>query len=239
VEAQRIRPQPAEPLRPFDQQHAIQQREGFAKGGSPGGMAMEGQRALNELEGYNKALSAIARQMDKAKSRGDAQTLETLRTQYDEIMNSKLSLNSMILDDPYQAYHHLAGEAEARATQARMHMDMPQRLATFPADSYDVPLDQLIVRYGDGPSMLITDIKPPSWNPRTSIPVGINPTKSELRELLRDEQAISAYRTLRTLLDEPTNTLYAWPADAALHQDIGAYYGLMPNNTKHGLLTLD
>ena len=50
-------------------------------------------------------------------------------------------------------YHRLAGEAEARATQARMNMDMPQRLATFPEDSYDVPMDQLIVRYGDGPSM--------------------------------------------------------------------------------------
>jgi GNAT superfamily N-acetyltransferase len=34
-----------------------------------------------------------------------------------------------------------------------MNMDMPQRLQTFPADSYDVPLDQLIVRYGDGPAM--------------------------------------------------------------------------------------
>jgi hypothetical protein len=34
-----------------------------------------------------------------------------------------------------------------------MNMDMPQRLETFPADSYDVPLDQLIVRYGDGPAM--------------------------------------------------------------------------------------
>ena len=60
-------------------------------------------------------------------------------------------------------YRRLAGEAEARATQARMNMDMPQRLATFPEDSFDVPMDQLIVRYGDGPSM------------STSRPLGLYP----------------------------------------------------------------
>lgn len=62
------------------------------------------------------------------------------------------------LVDPQDAYRRLAGEAEARATQARMNMDMPTRLNTFPPESYDVPLDQLIVRYGDGPSMMADDL---------------------------------------------------------------------------------
>lgn len=43
-------------------------------------------------------------------------------------------------------YRNLAGEAEARATQARMGMDAAQRRATFPYDSYDVPINQLIVK---------------------------------------------------------------------------------------------
>lgn len=43
-------------------------------------------------------------------------------------------------------YRRLAGEAEARATQARMNMNMEQRLNTYPLDSYDVPVDQLIIR---------------------------------------------------------------------------------------------
>jgi hypothetical protein len=40
-----------------------------------------------------------------------------------------------------------------------MNMDMPQRLNTFPPDSYDVPLDQLIVRGGllDGPALSYAD----------------------------------------------------------------------------------
>ena len=33
-----------------------------------------------------------------------------------------------------------------RATQARMNMTPAERRATFPYDSYDVPMDQLIVR---------------------------------------------------------------------------------------------
>lgn len=40
---------------------------------------------------------------------------------------------------------NLAGEAEARATQARMNMDAAQRRNVFPADSYDVPLSSLLL----------------------------------------------------------------------------------------------
>jgi hypothetical protein len=43
-------------------------------------------------------------------------------------------------------YRRLAGEAEARAVQARMNMSPAQRRATFPFDSYDVPQNALIVR---------------------------------------------------------------------------------------------
>jgi hypothetical protein len=43
-------------------------------------------------------------------------------------------------------YTKLAGEAEARATQARMKMTPKQRREAFPLDSYDVPIDQLIVK---------------------------------------------------------------------------------------------
>lgn len=45
----------------------------------------------------------------------------------------------------HRAYQNLAGEAEARATQARIPLDASQRRALFPEDSYDVPMNQLIV----------------------------------------------------------------------------------------------
>lgn len=48
--------------------------------------------------------------------------------------------------DSTKAYRLLAGEAEARATQARIPLDAAQRRALFPEDSYDVPINQLIIR---------------------------------------------------------------------------------------------
>jgi hypothetical protein len=43
-------------------------------------------------------------------------------------------------------YRRLAGEAEARATQARMNLNAKQRRELFPLDSYDTPIDQLIIK---------------------------------------------------------------------------------------------
>ncbi len=45
------------------------------------------------------------------------------------------------------AYQRLAGEAEARAVQARMNLTPAQRRALFPLDSYDVPLNSLIYKH--------------------------------------------------------------------------------------------
>ena len=46
----------------------------------------------------------------------------------------------------FDAYKKLAGEAEARATQARIPLNAEQRRAKFPEDSYDLPIKDLIVR---------------------------------------------------------------------------------------------
>ena len=96
-------------------QHAIQQREGFARGGSPSDMRQEALEMLRR----DVASGAI----------GD--TAEAM---------------SMLPMAQQNAYRRLAGEAEARATQARMNMTPAQRRAAFPEESYDVPINQLIVR---------------------------------------------------------------------------------------------
>jgi hypothetical protein len=46
----------------------------------------------------------------------------------------------------FDLYQRLAGEAEARAVQSRINMTPAQRRATFPEESYDVPLNELIIR---------------------------------------------------------------------------------------------
>ncbi len=54
-------------------------------------------------------------------------------------------------------YKRLAGEAEARNVQARMNMSMDERIALPPWVTQDVPTEQQIVRFGDGPAMAIED----------------------------------------------------------------------------------
>lgn len=44
------------------------------------------------------------------------------------------------------AYRALAGETEARLTQARINMTMPERLQSYPLDMMDVPTAQQIIR---------------------------------------------------------------------------------------------
>ena len=51
---------------------------------------------------------------------------------------------------PYEIYQRLAGEADARAVEARMDMTMPERIARpFPKD-YDVPESEFIYNYRKG-----------------------------------------------------------------------------------------
>jgi hypothetical protein len=49
-------------------------------------------------------------------------------------------------DEAFQKYRLLAGEAEARAAAARRLMTERQRRVTFPLNSYDVPINQLIMK---------------------------------------------------------------------------------------------
>lgn len=108
-------------------QHAIQQREGFARGGSPEGIRRNPLAYADQKDiEYAKTLPAYENASDK-----------------DKFIQSFVQMR---LGHPDEAYMRLAGEAEARATQARMNMDAAQRRATFPEDSYDVPINQLIVR---------------------------------------------------------------------------------------------
>ncbi len=131
-------------------QHAIQQREGFAKGGSQGQMRdvfseIADQKAKEIRKFSDLAYSgdplnmsdvrkpgALKKALEASKAMQDAKGMITRLEQFPEL--------------GFDAYKKLAGEAEARATQARIPLDAAQRRALFPADSYDVPLDSLILR---------------------------------------------------------------------------------------------
>lgn len=117
-------------------QHAIQQREGFANGGSP--------ETFSRISESAPELTQLQNQLNEL--RKAKQWTPEIGKKATEINNAMKSL----MDDPFASYQRLAGEAEARATQSRMNMNASQRRNVFPADSYDVPLDQLILRDGNG-----------------------------------------------------------------------------------------
>jgi hypothetical protein len=56
--------------------------------------------------------------------------------------------------DPNESYMLMPGEAMARATERLINLDDAGRRATFPADSYDVPINRLTDYANDGASMM-------------------------------------------------------------------------------------
>jgi len=123
-------------------QHAIQRKEGFAKGGSPS-------TVLNDwYAGVNSELSSLSKQMDalpefeRKFNKAKQAQYDALRTKYDDLMNQKLYEPP----DADEAYRRLAGEAEARAVQKRMNYSDVQRRVIYPYESYDVPRNQLIIK---------------------------------------------------------------------------------------------
>jgi hypothetical protein len=107
-------------------QHAIQNKEGWARGGAPEQMKEE-------------ALAMLRRDVASGEIASTEQAIE------------------MLPMAQYNAYRRLTGEAQARATQDRLDMDMAQRRESYPLAGdklSDISLKDLINKYkGDGPSM--------------------------------------------------------------------------------------
>ena len=91
---------------------------------------------------------------DAADAMSPAETKKALRkadkvfreTQESAIATSKLDDLRKTLEEKsnYELYERILGEAEARAVEKRMNMTPQERRATFP--SYDVPLNEIIIR---------------------------------------------------------------------------------------------
>lgn len=123
-------------------QHAIQQREKFARGGSPEGLP-------KALQNDAKSLRTQARQLLDQGNRPEALALEKQARQLD----SQIVWGNHA---PQELYRRLAGESEARLTQSRMDMTGAERAASYPPGMFDVPVGDQIVRYDDGPALAIT-----------------------------------------------------------------------------------
>ena len=135
-------------------QHAVQQREGFAKGGSPTQFTTK----------FDDQLKALKDDLSKALVGNSSSSLQEIFNNFDLIELDKLKqiaqkhgmdspdaiLRTLKIGqqraDPYEQYLRLAGEAEARAVQKRMNMSPAVRRQTPPWQSLDVPEEELIFK---------------------------------------------------------------------------------------------
>jgi len=121
-------------------QHFIQDLEGFSKGGNARemGNAMGGYRELNER--FNAAFDKYVTSADEIVKSNALQEMDYLKPKIAEF-NKFSGITS-----PEEAYTKLAGEAEARAVQARLNMSPATRQQIPPWVSYDIPFEQLKIK---------------------------------------------------------------------------------------------
>lgn len=137
-------------------QHAVQNREGFARGGNAAEFAsgpMFDGRARDLAGELSQAitggLGARPDEIVGSIKYADPAALSPILKKYG-LVSVDDAVAFLKAEDvkrtPFGQYQRLAGEAEARAVQSRMNLNPQQRRELFPFDSYDVPINSLIVR---------------------------------------------------------------------------------------------
>ena len=115
-------------------QHAIQDIEGFAKGGSPATIKVEIKKRFDEVTKQIKQLRAEGKE-DEAKA-----LIEKNRSLY----------NAYTKNDDFNSYKSLAGEVEARNVSARLNMTPEERRKSLAESTEDVARkDQILLGVGD------------------------------------------------------------------------------------------
>lgn len=144
-------------------QHAIQEKEGFARGGSP-----DTEKSSPHLEDYKNTIRGLDNlQVAMIEGRDSAEVYSPISGQWktiskdsfqnvlDKYIKEADSMKKFINENgydlnPYDRYQRLAGEVESRDVQARMNMPMSQRVKSQPYQSQGIPVNRQIVRYGGG-----------------------------------------------------------------------------------------
>lgn len=150
-------------------QHAVQEKEGWARGGSPEEMNREfnnvlirkqrlevepdyiaGQSKINKLwdDVFGSDVSKISNQ-EAIKREAEIVRAHPVLAEKREVDKKLLQLKN---EYGYDAYRRLAGEIESRDTSARAGLTSEQRASTLPYISEDIPLSEWIVKKEGGTS---------------------------------------------------------------------------------------
>jgi len=142
-------------------------------------------------------------------------------------LDSQIARMQLFPELQHDAYRRLAGEAEARAPRARMNMTPAQRRATFPEDSYDVPMSDLIIRGQEGGGKAMSMPK----RPVNALGQEIPPTQYELAHA--EAQRVAALPVEQGGLGLPANNT-AMDRARAMGFDTDAFHGTRSDITEFG-----
>jgi hypothetical protein len=143
--------------------HGIQEKEGFAKGGSPELFAQDMQEKVSwsnqQVAEKNAQMNETYKMLEEARANkfndpSSEKRILALKDRYDKLLDEKLSYVKDAQLDPreeaFKQYQNLGGEAEARLVQSRMNLTPEERLKHFPYAQgkfgLDVPYKDLIVK---------------------------------------------------------------------------------------------
>lgn len=127
-----------------ESQHAIQETEGFQTGGNPGEF-IAGYRSI--LRDYNDQIDSINSKLKGASGTPRYEELLELRSYLvKELQKIEGPHGIGAQEKGFDNYRRLAGEAEARAVQARMNLSPEQRAQRPFWQDFDVPESEQIIR---------------------------------------------------------------------------------------------
>lgn len=148
-------------------QHVIQDKEGFAQGGSTNSFQAIGKewyQATRKRIDLEKRVQQIAKDFysknpinyETVRKFEQIPEVKEIRKAFDEV--DKLLKPT---ENPYSSYKKLSGEVESRDVQSRMNLTPGQRASTLPYQSQGIPVNEQIVRYEKGAPSQMVDFTAP------------------------------------------------------------------------------
>lgn len=184
-------------------QHAIQMREGFAPGGSPDILRAEKDQAKADLK-YWGSVSALRRQADAyggdyararqeledvfEESYTDQQVLEAQQAESADALANRAAAAEQVMREignPVSTYNRMAGEIEARNTEARREMTAAERLSASPEQTADIPADLAVIRW-NGTEMVSPTVNAQAGE-QTTLNQAANPELARAMAMTEDE----------------------------------------------------
>lgn len=130
-------------------QHAVQRREGFARGGNMSvGRELSAEPLMGDIQGLQDYISSARRSVERSGAIGpfEQSQLRSIAEAEQELAALKARVSGKP-ETAFDAYQRISGEVEARNVETRRDLTPEQRRAKAPWLTQDVPDDRQIVRF--------------------------------------------------------------------------------------------